>query len=167
MLEALLVAAVAVLAAGAIRRHGWITRVRSWSMYPGLRPGDLVVTRAVRHAGDLRRGDVVVIEGIEPGRRLVKRIVGLPGETVQVTADSVTVDGRLLAEPYPRLPGGRTGTFLVPDGSYFVLGDNRRGSRDSRSWEPPYPPAGAIRGRLTGRRLPAVRRPTPSRCPGR
>jgi len=147
-----LLAVAAAVSAGMVRRHWWLTRIRSWSMYPGLRPGEHVVTRAIRRSDGIRRGDVVVIDSTELGRRVVKRVVGLPGETVRIAPGGVTVDGRRLNEPYPMIAGGPTGTFRVPSGAFLVLGDNRARSSDSRAWRQPYLPAAAIRGRLTGRR---------------
>jgi len=165
MLESLVLAAAAVVTALAVRRRWWLTRVRSWSMYPGLRPGDLVVTRATQGPAGLRRGDVVAIDSAELGRRVVKRIVGLPGESVRVAPGGINVGGRWLDEPYPTLRGGSTGTFQVPAGAYLVLGDNRPCSSDSRAWVEPYLTADAIRGRLAGRPLLRVARTAkPSRC---
>lgn len=88
------------------------------------------------------------------GRRIVKRVVGLPGERLVLTDGRITVDGRPLDEPY----AGRSvfrGTFTVPRGHYLLLGDNRDASDDARSWQQPYLPREALVGRLVGRRLPA------------
>ena len=110
-----------------------------------------------------RRGDVVVFRFPEdPRRRLLKRIVGLPGETVAIRDRLVFVDGRPLDEPYafhaddrvwPDDPSiseehrrrDQLPAFAVPPGAYFVLGDNRDDSSDSRSWGPV--PAGDLVGR--------------------
>lgn len=91
--------------------------------------------------GDPERGDIVVFDFPgNPADDYVKRIIGLPGETVAIGADgSVRVDGEALSEPYlaqamTQPYRGRTGTWEVPPDSYFVLGDNRNSSSDSRSW---------------------------------
>ena len=140
--------AAGVAAAVAIRHLVWLTRVESWSMTPTLRPGSLLLTRRLRRSDGVRRGDVVVLRSVELGRRIVKRVVGLPGETVVVDSRGVSVDGVRLAEPYVLANGGAGGSFSVPGGAYLVLGDNRARSSDSRSWRQPFVARAAIEGRL-------------------
>ena len=158
-----LAALVAAITALVVRRHRWLTRVRSWSMYPTLQPGDLYLTRAIARPDHIRRGDLVVIQSAELGRAVIKRVIGLPGEAVQITPDRVIIDGIGLPEPYPTIDGGTTGTFHVPTGAYLVLGDNRPRSSDSRTWTQPYVPAAAIHGRLTSQQLLPSRRSTRQR----
>lgn len=142
------IVALAAVTAAVVRQHlVWVTRVTSWSMAPSLRPGDRLVTWTVRDPSRLRRGDVVVIDSVELGRRVVKRVVGLPGEHVLVTAEGVWVDGAHLAERWPTVSGGLERSFDVPDDSLLVLGDNRPASSDSRSWQDPYVPLGRVMGR--------------------
>jgi signal peptidase I len=111
----------------------------------------------------VRRGDIVVFRYPEdPRRDFIKRVVGLPGERVSIRDKRVFVDGRLLDEPYafhaddrvwpddPSIPEDRRrrdqlAPIAVPDDSYFVLGDNRDDSSDSRYWGPV--PAGHVEGR--------------------
>jgi signal peptidase I len=130
----------------------WLTRVRSHSMEPTLSDGQLVLTRSLRPAHAVGRGDLVVLESpVEPDRDVVKRVVGLPGEKVTFDAGRVSIDGRPLAEPYAS-PSMFRGEYDVPPGHFLVLGDNRDASDDSRSWSRPYVPRSAIRGRLLRRR---------------
>jgi signal peptidase I len=145
-----LLAAIAagMAAAVAIRHVVWLTRVESWSMTPTLRPGSLLLTRRLRRSDGVRRGDVVVLRSVELGRSIVKRVVGLPGETVMVDSRGVSVDGVRLAEAYVLGHGGAGGSFPVPDGAYLVLGDNRARSSDSRFWHQPFVARAAIEGRL-------------------
>ncbi|MGD9804333.1 MAG: signal peptidase I [Hyphomicrobiaceae bacterium] len=154
MIEAVtLVLLAAVITAMAARRGWWLTRSRSWSMYPALHHGDVVLTRRVRETEPIRRGDVVLIASAELGRPVVKRVVGLPGERVEVGAHGVTLDRIDLREPYVAIHGGPPGSFCVPMQTYFVLGDNRPWSNDSRCWTMPFVPAAAIWGRLAARPL--------------
>lgn len=150
--------AAGAAAAVAIRRLVWLTRVESWSMAPTLRPGSLLLTRRLRRSDGVRRGDVVVLRSAELGRRVVKRVVGLPGESVAVDHRGVSVDGIPLVEPYVLVNGGAGGSFEVPDGAYLLLGDNRAGSSDSRSWRQPFVARSAIEGRWI-RRSRSRRRP--------
>lgn len=117
--------------------------VPSDSMAPTLISGDLLIgTRIYSSPG---RGDIVVFE--EEGTLMIKRVVGLPDETVHIAEDgSISIDGELLAEPY--VVNQRTGQaqdFVVPEGAYLLLGDNREHSYDARYWDEPYVPASAIR----------------------
>ncbi|HTY42968.1 MAG TPA: signal peptidase I [Thermoanaerobaculia bacterium] len=111
----------------------------------------------------VRRGDVVVFRyPPDPRRDFIKRVVGLPGETIAIRDKRVFVDGRLLDEPYafhaddtvwpddPSIAEGhrrrdQAPPFRVPADSYYVLGDNRDDSNDSRYWGPV--PAGHLEGR--------------------
>ena len=74
---------------------------------------------------------------LEPGRDFVKRVIGLPGETVAIEAGTILIDGDVLEEPYISNKGQHyMSPILVPEGSYFVVGDNRENSSDSRFWGP-------------------------------
>jgi signal peptidase I len=116
--------------------------IPSGSMEPTLDVGDRVlVNKLSYHLHDVRRGDVVVFErppGVqgEPSiHDFIKRVIGLPGDTIETRGDAVFVNGRRLREPY--LPAGtRTIPAIdkqrVPKGKYWVMGDNRTNSSDSR-----------------------------------
>lgn len=82
------------------------------------------------------RGDIVVFQAPQsPHRDFIKRIVGLPGERVEIRSGRVLVDGRPLSEPHIKDPPlYETAPVVVPDDSYFVLGDHRNNSSDSHVW---------------------------------
>lgn len=87
----------------------------------------------------IERGDVLVFQSVEdPDVDLVKRVIGLPGETIRLEQGRVVVDGEVLDEPYVLDVNNRFrqpyGPIVVPEDSYFMLGDNRDSSRDSRYW---------------------------------
>ena len=105
----------------------------------------VIAARFVYFFRDPRRGEVVVfhvparakVACSGAGGVFVKRLIGLPGDTVTVTDPGlVKIDGKPLAEPYVHADrrGGVSGTWHVPKGEYFFMGDNRRLSCDSRQW---------------------------------
>ncbi|MEE2032893.1 signal peptidase I [Rhodococcus chondri] len=125
----------------------WFTRVESDSMAPGLRDGQLVLTIAPRRKHRFRRGVIVAVDSREIGQRIVKRIIGLPGDRLRLDGSHVWVDEQLLDEPYASAATHRA-SFDVPAGHYFLLGDNRDASSDSRSWRQPYVSRSEIAGIL-------------------
>jgi signal peptidase I len=129
--------------------------IPSESMEPTLEVGDRVLVNKQAYEGplghDIRRGDLIVFKKPEGGQDgvedLIKRVIGLPGETVTVRDNVVYIDGKPLDEPY--LPDDAyTDPFAgerVPEGHVFVMGDNRGDSRDSRFFGPI--PEGDVVGR--------------------
>lgn len=108
------------------------------SMLPTLENGDkLIVNKIGYKVGDFKRSDVIVFHANE-NEDYVKRIIGLPGDTVECQKEKLYINGELIEEPYLKDYGmsGKqvTGDFKVsvPDGKLFVLGDNREDSWDSR-----------------------------------
>ena len=148
--SALVGAAVAL-----IRRHGFLVAVvRSESMRPTLRPGDLLVVRHPRRSTSLHRGDLIVLSARGERRLLVKRVIGLPGERVEIDHRIIRIDGTPITAPYGTLSGAYRGVFDVPEDGCFVLGDNHEASVDSRSWDDPFVARRDVRGvvRERGRR---------------
>lgn len=146
-------ALAALLVVGALARFGYtlatrkVYAIRSDTMAPSIRTGDRV-SCSRRAPSRLRRGDVVVFTGW-PGRpspvALVKRVVGLPGETVESPDGTVlVVNGAPLAEPYADPGGPSFAPVAVPEDAYFLAGDHRRMSADSRQNGPV--PRSAIKG---------------------
>jgi signal peptidase I len=116
------------------------------SMETTLYDGDRVfVNKLSYRLHDPNRGDVVVLHEISGAseRDLIKRVIALPGETIQIRSCQVLIDGRLLEEPYldpedmqPGSCGEEVAPVTVPDEHVFVMGDNRGGSQDSRTLGP-------------------------------
>jgi len=181
--EAILVAVVVAFALRAFVVQAF--RIPSGSMKLTLLVGDyVVVEKASFRFRDPRRGDVVVFkyphqdndltvgkwfrETYElivhrrrvPRRDYVKRVVGTPGEVVEGRAGAVYVNGVRLREPYTRgRPTDDFGPYKVPPEAYFVLGDNRTESRDSRHWG--FVPRRLLRGRAAAIYWSRI----PSNCP--
>jgi len=143
---------VAVLLAVGVRTFAIQTFwVPSTSMVPTLQVGDrILVQKAFFSWHDLHQGDIVVFT--KPPRDrcggdgdLVKRVIALPGQTIYSAGNTVYVNGRPLAEPYlpridplgPPIPdASRARPFRVPAGDFYMMGDNRAISCDSRFWGP-------------------------------
>ena len=120
------------------------------------------VERAVLPIRSVERGDVLVFKfPEEPERDFIKRVIGLPGETLELRNQVIYINGAPLVEPYahyqlPPLPQGamggedgdvrrKYGPVTIPEGHYFMMGDNRDDSQDSRYWG--FLPATYVKGR--------------------
>jgi signal peptidase I len=112
-------------------------------------PTATALDRAILPVREIRRRDIVVFKyPDEPERDFIKRVIGLPGDTVELRAKQIYINGQGLEEPYvhylsPASTGGevtsvdvreRYGPVTVPPEQYFVMGDNRDNSQDSRYW---------------------------------
>ena len=119
---------------------GQATRVEGQSMEPNLHTDQrLVVEKLSYRFHPPSRFDVVVLRVSSQGDELlIKRVIGLPGETVEFRDGSVYIDGQQLDEPYvsQTTRSGRSGRVVVPPLHVFVMGDNRSHSNDSRSFGP-------------------------------
>ena len=111
-------------------------RVDGDSMDPTLATGEyVIVNRLSYRIGTPQRGDIIVFHFPgNPKEEYIKRIIGLPGDEVQVKGGQVYINSQLLNEPYLNVKIGYTGSWLVPAGQLFVLGDNRNNSSDSHDW---------------------------------
>ncbi len=113
-------------------------QVRGSSMEPTLQDGQyLVISKLTYWIHPPERGDVVVFR--PPGNRkedYIKRIIGLPGDRIEIRDGEVRVNGALLKEPYVTDAVSYAGSWELDEGKYFVLGDNRRNSSDSHTWGP-------------------------------
>ena len=107
-------------------------------MEPSLHTNQYLLVNKVSYmVGEPQRGDVVVLRfPQDPRRDFIKRVIGLPGEEVEVHRGTVYVDGRGLDEPYIHdKPVYEYPRKRVPPGSYYVLGDNRNNRHDSHVWD--------------------------------
>lgn len=148
-------------------------KIPSLSMFPTLKVGDHILVSKLSYGLRVplmtesmflfdtpKRGDIVVFtRPDEPGTRddesginIIKRVVGLPGETVEVRGTRLLINGQEIEESYARyqehgIPDGYFGPDRVPEGHVFLLGDNRDHSKDSRFWREPFLDIHRIKGR--------------------
>ncbi|HSB65720.1 MAG TPA: signal peptidase I [Anaerolineales bacterium] len=111
-------------------------RVDGESMIPTLQSGEyVIVSRLSYRFGTPHRGDIIVFHfPRDPKEEYIKRLIGLPGDEVQVMDGHVYINGQRLDESYLDITMNYTGTWRVPAGQLFVLGDNRNNSSDSHDW---------------------------------
>lgn len=111
--------------------------IPSGSMIPTLIPRDRVLVSKFWYGfTEPKRGQIVVFKyPVDPQRDFVKRVIGLPGEMVEIDNGTVSIDGEPLGEPYIKNHDRfNFGPVKVPEDHYFVMGDNRPNSQDSRFW---------------------------------
>ncbi len=111
-------------------------RVENISMKPTLQPGEFIlVNKLAYRVGSIGHGDIIVFHYPKnPAEDYIKRVIGAPGDTVDVRNHTVYINGQALEEDYISAPPNYDGEWKVPDNAVFVLGDNRNQSSDSHSW---------------------------------
>jgi signal peptidase I len=130
--------------------------VPSSSMEPTLLPGDRMLVLKF-DLGTIHRGEIIVFkrppgDSEDPNNEdLVKRVIGLPGQTIYSLGSTIYIDGKPIAQPWlPKheAPGPPIYTLKIPKNDYFVMGDNRSVSYDSRYWSPHFVPRADIIGQV-------------------
>ncbi|MCB0337371.1 MAG: signal peptidase I, partial [Bdellovibrionales bacterium] len=129
--------------------------IPSVSMEPTLKVGDyLLVKKFSLSPVPVERGDLVVfVSPDDPSIKIIKRVIGLPGELIEVAKQSVTINEVLLDEPYAhwdssdRIGFGDFAAQQIPPDSYFLMGDNRDRSKDSRFYTNPFISRSQIQGK--------------------
>ncbi|MEI8050591.1 MAG: signal peptidase I [Actinomycetes bacterium] len=145
--EWVVVLLLAFLAAFVVRTFVFQTFfIPSGSMEPTLQVGDRIIVSKLSYSiHSVHRGDIVVFHAppaeatacADPSvKDLVKRVIGLPGETISSSGENILINGKVLKQPwFPVVPlGPPIETTQIPADSFFVMGDNRTNSCDSRAW---------------------------------
>lgn len=133
VLETLILAVILFVGINAVSAR---IRVDGSSMEPTLHGGEYVLVNKLSYRlGQPGYGDVIVFYyPRDPQQEYIKRVIGMPGDKVDISDGNVYVNGLLLEEPYIAAAPVYPGSWIVPDNSLFVLGDNRNNSSDSHSW---------------------------------
>jgi signal peptidase I len=132
-IETVLLALILFLIINAVSAR---VRVENISMQPTLYQDEFVLVNKMAYKlGQAHHGDIIIFHyPRNPKEDYIKRLIGLPGDEVKIDQGKVYVNGTTLDEPYIAAPAAYTGTWIVPEGNYFVLGDNRNQSSDSHVW---------------------------------
>ncbi|MCB2299388.1 signal peptidase I [Clostridium tagluense] len=116
--------------------------VPTGSMLPTIKLDDKILVTRVHNKKNLKQGDIVVFHSDELNEDLIKRLIGLPNDEVEIRDDgSLYINKVKIDESYVVAAnrGGKAGLkFKVPEGSYFFMGDNRKNSLDARYWANPF-----------------------------
>ncbi len=131
------------------------------SMEQTIMSNDRVIgLRLAYKSSDPERGDIIIFRYPDNEDILyIKRIIGMPGDTVEIHDGGVYIDGSLLDEPYLKVTTeGEFGPYMVPEGHYFMMGDNRNNSADSRFWNNTFLEREKIVGKAVLRYWPSVKK---------
>lgn len=130
--------------------------VPSTSMVPTINVGDRIMVSRVYNKDNIKRGDILVFYSNELQETLIKRVIGLPGDTIVIKDGSLNINGEDIQEDYIKNNdyNNEELVYEVPQGKYFFLGDNRPVSMDSRKWINPYIDEDYIKGKAVLRFYP-------------
>lgn len=113
--------------------------IPSESMVPTINKHDRLFVSRIYNYDNIKRGDILVFYSNEFQQLFIKRVIGLPGDKVEIFKGIVEINGEIINEDYVKNNDfNYTGSFTVPYESYLFLGDNRSNSKDSRFWRNPY-----------------------------
>lgn len=130
-------------------------KVPTGSMIPTIQLNDQIFTIKEYNLNHLKRGDIIVFYSDELKMRLVKRLIGLPGEKVELKdGGKLYINDKKIEEPYVVNKDPMNKSFKVPLGHYLFFGDNRPISLDARYWKNPYIPGSKIEGKAVLRIYP-------------
>ena len=121
--------------------------IPSESMVPTLNIGDKLMVTRIYDTNNIKRGDIDVFYSKELNEVLIKRVIGLPGDHIEIHGGIVNINGEDIKEDYVKNNEEFDGVFDVPENKYFFLGDNRSRSNDARRWINPYIDASEIQGK--------------------
>ncbi|MDD7795029.1 signal peptidase I [Clostridium sp. 'White wine YQ'] len=121
--------------------------IPSESMKPTLQVNDQLFVTRVYKPENLKHGDIIVFYSSELGDTLIKRLIGIPGDTVKIKGGEVYINNEKINEDYVKYPSSYDGEFKVPEGKFFFLGDNRANSEDARYWNNPFIDGKDIKGK--------------------
>jgi len=135
ILETLLLSLVLFAVINAISAR---IRVDGFSMEPTLKSGEFVIVNKLAYKlGNPILGDVIVFHyPRDPDQEYIKRVIGVPGDRIQISNGQVTINDVPIEEPYIAAAPNYQSEWTVPEESLFVLGDNRNNSSDSHNWGP-------------------------------
>ncbi|MGL5649705.1 MAG: signal peptidase I [Clostridium sp.] len=128
--------------------------IPSESMMPTINVGDRLIAKRVYDYGKINRGDILVFDFKEEDSLYIKRVVGLPGDSILIDRKKLYINGEEFKEDYVKFSEETYAEYIVPEKSYFFLGDNRANSKDSRYWKNPYINEEDIRGKAIFRYYP-------------
>ena len=145
IIDIAIVACIALFIWNFIGYGVWIT---SGSMIPTLGVKDRLIVTRVHDLQSLKEGDIVLFKQEQfKDDLLIKRLIGLPGDKIEIKDGVVFRNGEQLQEDYVKEKDHFNGVYEIPEGKYFFLGDNRPNSSDSREWKNPYVDKSQIEGK--------------------
>lgn len=122
--------------------------VPSGSMEPTINIGDKFLVTRIYNFENIKRGDIIVFQNNEKNKLMVKRLIGVPGDEIDIQGEKLYINGKGIEEDYVKYSDDYFGKFKVPEDKYFFLGDNRSNSGDSRDWKEPYIDKKDIKGKI-------------------